>query len=279
MGTLHCLQIMKKIILLMLMAFVSQTINAQSSNNNVNISVKDKKDKFLKLFLNQNASYYVEGYDGDELIIEPSYHPITISSPKEAAGLKNISLLVRQPILTISDKLTPVIYERGQTIEVHFAGTSYNSFLVKLPKKMHFGFNFGSTFPNSKLSLKDLTGEVELSGNIPTIEINNISGPLTLIAGGLNLPKRIVITNIIWQKNAKPFYISSLKDDVDISLPKELQTNLTVRILHGSVYSDLKLLSAKPSSDKNIFLGELNGGGIPIYISTDYGDVFVRKQK
>jgi hypothetical protein len=274
---------MKHITILLAIILSFKAVSAQQPSNQIKISLKDKKNKFIEINA-LNTSLYVEGYDGDEIIIEPYNVAVPTNIPAEAGGLRNITALTNQVIPIPVEKITPSIKEFPQAININISETNCKALLIKVPKAIHLKLQYVTKLPDDELSLKNLSGELELSGNAPLTEINNISGPVTLTSRSTSRSK-IKISNIKWNttntdKSKFLLYLGSSADDFDISLPDDLKATLGINLAHGDIYSDLNLVPKFPeSSALNYFKGELNGGGVNIIIITEYGNVFIRKQK
>ena len=291
------------LILAAILSFI--TVFAQQSSPIVKLSLKDKKDKLVELQA-FDETIYVEGYDGDELTIEPYNPPVSSRISEEPfiknhskwvgnielrasygklgdKGLKDITALTDRTIPPVETK-EPLIRESAQYVSISLYASVYKSLLVKIPRSTHLKLLFSGQSPDTKVSLKDLTGELEIRGRASLIDVNNISGPLTLSSTSLNNSK-INISHIKWDNvslidKKSLFNISANTDDVDISLPADLKATINVHVNHGDIYSDLDLFKKYPESNQlNSFSGDLNGGGPFIMIIAEYGNVYLRKEK
>ena len=271
-----------KYIIIMLALFLSvKTLHAQQL---LKTSLKDKKDKFVQI-TTINTSIYVEGYDGDEIIIEP-YHGVVIpkSIPGEALGFKNITALTNRVNPGISGKMKPSAFELQQVINITVPESNYKALSIKIPKNTHLKLQYVNQAPDITVSLNNLSGELELNGAAYLTEINNISGPLTLSSRS-TLRSKIKISNIKWKPTGLDkakflLYLSSPVNDFDIAIPEDLKATFEISAGHGNIYSDLNLVRKFPESNSlNYFQGDLNGGGVNVVVIAEYGNVFIRKQK
>ncbi len=311
---------MKKIILIFAIVFSFKAVLAQEPSKILNISLKDKKNKLVEL-QTYNEALYVEGYDGDELIIEP-YNPpndgkvseepfiknnfkwvdnIKLRGSKgtlrgeQEAGLKDITALTNRIPLIVETK-APVIRETEQLLLISTYPTAYKNLLVKIPRNTHFRLDFQDHFPDTKVSLKNLTGELEIRGTAPLIEVSNVSGALSLSSSSLSLLSHSIYSNLLnhpsinishikWDNDAlinkKPLiFLSANTDDIDISLPADLKATVRINANYGDIYSDFDIVKKYPGSNElNAIYGDVNGGGPYIVIIANYGNVYLRKEK
>jgi hypothetical protein len=271
-----------------------QSVIAQSLSNKISISLKDKGDKFIKIRV-LGGSAYAEGYDGDEIIIEPFTPLVSKNVSAAASGLANITALTHKLPPAPFKGNNPQIDEVTTALQVMFRQTNAETVLIKVPRNVHFSIFLSTTFPDAKLSVKDLNGEIEVGGNASHVDVSNISGPLVCNLQGItNGSAKLTISHINWQdinvirtnritsRLKEAVYITSGEHNIDISLPHDLKATVKAVANNGELYSDLNLVPIKPDltiASKNSFSGELNGGGVPIYIRSVYGDIFLRKEK
>ncbi|HEY5327550.1 MAG TPA: hypothetical protein VIJ27_11170 [Mucilaginibacter sp.] len=245
----------------------------------IRISLKGKEHKLLKIIILQDASVHVKGYKGNDLII----------TGKDDAPLKqsnnyiNISSLAVQLNNPGYSGFNPQIRENNEMIVLVLQPTDENDISIQVPEQMHFSLQFVSHLPHSELSLTNLSGELMISANVPSIFINNISGPLSLNSAGINLKKVINIKNIDWDKinsgAGHVFAISALNADVNLYLPAKLKASLNLNAIHNRVYSDLPPGQLKFDNLKNgAVAADLNGGGTKIFITSGYGNILLQKE-
>ncbi|GAA3989937.1 hypothetical protein GCM10022210_49210 [Mucilaginibacter dorajii] len=135
------------------------------------------------------------------------------------------------------------------------------------------------------MSVKNFDGELEIRGSASNFEINNITGPLVLNLTDMTTdPGKVSISHINWQKiyaqkKKLPFYILSNYHDVNFSFPENIKVNVNVTCVRGKLFSNLNIINSQTDSNtKDSFSGRLNGGGIPIYIHNENGNVYLRKE-
>jgi len=279
--------IIRKVFLTALLIYMTGLLFAQTVNK-VTFAAKGKQ----VILETKGASMDIEGYDGDNLVIESYKQADKLASGDIAKGMTLIS-----DIKAENSNINPTVIKDDVTIlSILIPEGGYKYLKIKVPNKTYLKVKFFDLSPNSKISLKNLSGELEIGGTASIIEINNISGPLTLSGGGdkdgEGASERITLTHLLFNQSAandvtKPLLnIISRYANVDISLPEDLKATIQVDVPSGGeLFSDLNLIPPKPVTReyvpplKNKFIGELNGGGRTITINAGYGNVFIRKQQ
>jgi hypothetical protein len=227
------------------------------------------------------SSIYIEGYDGDELTIDSVATQPLIPEPQDARGLANISSIAKYDLprgISYQSPSQSIYPKYGLMLTYH----SNKALIIKVPRNIHLHLSAGFTQNEvSKITLKNLTGELEISGNALVTELNNVTGPVTM-ASHTTVGSKIIINNLKWPNaavNAKPLLnIITYTADIDISIPEKAKASININTTNGGeVYSNLNLVSKKSAATS--FSGSLNGGGPAITINTKYGNVFLRKQQ
>ncbi|MEO8887272.1 MAG: hypothetical protein ABI367_14495 [Mucilaginibacter sp.] len=268
---------MKKSILLLIFIVLFKTGFTQQTLP-IKHSFKGQSAPSVELDI-YGTAIYIEGYDGDELTIHTYDAASSKSEPEEARGLANISSIAKysyerkvmyDPPAQPADPKQVFIWLREND----------KVLLIKVPRNIHLKLKAGFMQSEiSKISLKDLTGELEINGAALVTEVNNVTGPITFSSNTI-VSSKIIITNIKWPNanaNPKPLInISAHTADVDISVPENAKATIDVNTSNGDIYSNLNLVNKRRSSN---FSGDLNGGGPSIVVNTNYGNVFLRKQK
>lgn len=275
--------------LIMFLISYSGIAFAQKASNSFTFPAKGKQI----IIDAKEASMDIEGYDGNDLIIEP-YIPLRYVSFTEA----NKGLTLISEIIPESNTINPTIIKQDASlISILLPKGECRHLNIKIPRNAHFKVDFSDTSPNGKISLKNLSGELELSGSIKVIEVSHISGPLTISAGGdgynAGATEKIIVSHLQFSESSllsnSPvplLNIISALANVEVSIPENLKATIQVDVPYGGeLFSDLNLIPPKPKPGaytppiKNKFIGELNGGGKMIVINAGYGNVFIRKQQ
>lgn len=277
---------MKSFFLALLILASVKEICAQSISNKIVVSLVGKKDKFVKVQV-LGGSAYVEGYEGDDLIFEPVSVDGLNASSDTPTGMTNITGLSTKFPSPAINAPNPRVSEDELAMLLIFRQSNQNVVRIKVPSSVHFRIALSNPSPDAKLSVKDLTGELEVSSDAPITEISNTSGPLLFGSSGANVGKLVRISNINWDKLAlnsskRKFWILGAFGDIDISLPENLKATLDIVNKSGNVYSDFKLTpnSQGPAkNEKNSIISDINGGGLTIMLRTETGNMYIRKQK
>lgn len=267
---------MKQMILIFAAIISAQTVAAQSSKALVNRSLKGMKDPLIEISTT-GPSLFVEGYNGNDLIIEPYHIKPLKDKTVEELGLKKIASLI-----SLQQEKPPYIKEQPSYLQITIGPSNYEALLIKIPRNTHLKLS-ATGIKGRKLVVKNLTGEVDVRGSMPLIEIDNISSPFTVNTNATTTSK-IIISNIKFNSKVDTkgkflLYLSSFMSDFDISLPKDIKATVYAHIDNGDIYSDFDIKHVYPASNNlNYLQGEINGGGIPISIISPYANVAIRKQ-
>jgi len=279
---------MKKIILLAALAVYAGIAFAQIPAATTTISLKNKKDKSVRLVVQGSAGLSVEGYDGDDLIVQPMLADKALAGA--VAGLLNITSSLPAVAALKGMGPNPIVNDndRNNSVELTFHADITQRLVAKVPRSTHLSISMQGTQGGATLSLKDLTGELALGGNASSVDISNVTGPLIVnLFDAYTSPMAITVTHIKWidlkpdPKGPTPrIYLASNQQDIDLSLPADIKASLQIRHPNGELYSDFNLVSnVKTQGAAHAFDGDLNGGGPLIYLNTVNGNIFLRKQK
>lgn len=283
----HKTLVMKKITLLLIVSFSCSLVFGQSGQTRVKYPVKGKQ---VSLQVDE-ATVAVEGYDGDELIIErdvnyPAFDPQVAGFNLLTSGVAGGDDFVHPSDISNEPDLFYVHLR-----SIYNAGLNYRHWHILVPKNAHLKIAFYISQTGAKMSFKNLSNELEIEGTAPVMEFSNISGPLTLSEGTrghqIGGTEKIIISHLqMAQKEFNnedtPFLnIITSYGDVDISLPATTTATIQVDALAGNLYSDLNMVQQRPAFPmvKGRYTGNLNGGGKMIAINAAYGNVFIRKEK
>lgn len=237
----------------------------------------------------QEASLAIEGYDGDELIIEPYISTVTEKIPSDATGLSLLQSAIEKEDNIVHPE---VLKNEANLFSIRFLKSNCRHLRIKIPQNAHLKVSFVIGSPEAKVSFTNLAGELEVEGASPIIELNYITGPVILSPGktghGIGASEKIIVSHLYMQKHNNidkdtPFLnIITNYADVDISLPESLKATIQVNLpYYSNLYSDLNIIPQKSNIPlvKGRYTGELNGGGEMIAVNSTFGNVFIRKQK
>ena len=123
---------------------------------------------------------------------------------------------------------------------------------------------------------KNLPNEIEVDAQYNSIELDNVTGPLTV---------KTIYGHVDAKLDASmkgPISIVSVYGYVDIAMPTSAKANLKMNTSYGEIFADpdFKIEIERQGdliSYGNKVNGKLNGGGIAIDLSCNYGKVYLRK--
>jgi hypothetical protein len=279
--------IMRRIILFLIASFSCSLVFGQAGQTSVRYPVKGKQ---ISLQVDE-ATIAVEGYSGDELVIEPDANYPAFNPQVPGFNLLTSGVAAGDNFVHVSD-----VKEDAGSLYVHLrsiynAGLNYRHWHILVPKNAHLKITFYISQTGAKMSFKNLSNELEIEGTAPVMEFSDITGPLTLSEGPtghqIGGTEKIIIHNLqMSQKDDNnedaPFLnIITSYGDVDISLPAAATATIQVDVLNGNLYSNLNMVQQRPAYPmvKGRYTGNLNGGGKMIAINAAYGNVYLRKDR
>lgn len=213
----------------------------------------------------------VEGHSGSEIIFTSmDSHG---EKDERAAGLRAINGLG----LDDNTGLGINVADKGSVVEVRQL-KKMNSPDVKIlvPKGVIVSFSHESQY-GGEATFKNMENEIEVSANYNSVQLENISGPVTVksVYGHVEAD---------FNTNLKgPISIVSIYGYVDISLPAATKANLKLSTSYGEILvaPEFKVEVEKQGdmvrySDR--INGKINGGGMNIDLSSNYGKIYLRKK-
>jgi hypothetical protein len=213
----------------------------------------------------------VEGHDGNEIIF--SSESSKRDKDERAQGLRSVNSMGLEDNTGLGINVT----DKGNVVEVNqLKKTSSPDIKILVPKGMIVSFTHQSQY-GGKATFKNLTNEIEVSAQYNSIELENVTGPLTVktIYGHVEADLN---TNI-----KDPVSIVSIYGYVDVTLPQATKANLRLETNYGEIFvaPEFKIEvevknGMREYSDR--VSGKINGGGINIDLTCNYGKVYLRKK-
>jgi hypothetical protein len=213
----------------------------------------------------------VEGHSGNEIIF--SSRNYKSEKDARAEGLRAINSLGLEDNTGLGINVT----EKGNVIEVNQL-KKMNSPDVKIlvPKGVIVSFNHESQYGGTAV-FKNMENEIEVSANYNSIEMENVTGPVTA---------KTVYGHIeaTFSQNVKgPISIVSIYGYVDVTLPVTTKANLKLSTSYGEILvaPEFKIEIDKQGemirySDR--VNGKINGGGMNVDLRSDYSKIYLRKK-
>jgi len=214
----------------------------------------------------------VEGYNGNEIVF--SSQEGKNSKDERAEGLRAINGLG----LEDNTGLGIHVEETGGAVVVRQL-KKMNSPKIKIlvPKSVIVSFQHDSQY-GGKVEFKNMENEIEVSAQYNSVELENITGPMTVksIYGHVEANFSSTIKS--------PISIVSVYGYVDITIPSVTKANLKMDTSYGEIFvaPDLKFEVNREGSMvkySDRVQGKLNGGGdLNIDLSSNYGKIYLRKK-
>jgi hypothetical protein len=213
----------------------------------------------------------VEGHSGNEIIF--SSKDRNKEEDDRAKGLRAINSLGLEDNTGLGINVT----EKDGAVEVYQL-KKMNSPDVKIlvPKGVIVYFEHDSQY-GGKAVFKNMENEIEVSANYNDVELENVTGPLTVKAvyGGVDA---------IFTQNVKgPISIVSIYGHVDATLPAATKANLKMSTSYGEIFVAPEFkIDVEKTGDfvqyNDRVKGTINGGGMNIDFRSDYGKIYLRKK-
>jgi len=212
----------------------------------------------------------VEGHNGNEIIFSSTNGKR--ERDERAEGLRAVNSLGLEDNTGLGINVT----DKGNVVEVHqLKKTSSPDIKILVPKGMIVSFSHESQY-GGKVRFINLENEIEVSAQYNSIELENVTGPLTVktIYGHVEAKFGTTIKD--------PVSIVSIYGFVDVTLPQSTPADLRLSTSYGEIYvaPEFKINMEKRDgmiafSDKVV--GTINGGGKKIDLSCNYGKIYLRK--
>lgn len=215
----------------------------------------------------------IEGYNGNEIVFTSLDKDRDEDEDNRSRGLRAINSLG----LDDNTGLGIHVADKGNVVEVYQL-KKMNSPEIKIlvPKGMIISYEHSSQYGDD-VKFKNLENEIEISTHYNSVELENITGPVTakVIYGHIEAN---------FNQNVKgPLSLVSIYGYVDVTLPLATKANLKLVTSYGEIFvaPEYKIEIDKEGtmvrySDK--VSGKINGGGMNIDIRSDYGKVYLRKK-
>jgi len=147
---------------------------------------------------------------------------------------------------------------------------------ILVPKAVIVSFAFESQYGGTA-RFKNMENEIEVSTQYNSIELENVSGPLTIktIYGHVEASLG---------NNVKgPLSIVSVYGYVDVALPAGTKADLKLSTSYGEILVAPEFkIEVEKQGDMirygDLVSGKINGGGINIDLNCNYGKVYLRKK-
>jgi hypothetical protein len=213
----------------------------------------------------------VEGHTGNEIIFSSRDHKE--GKDERAEGLRAINSLGLEDNTGLGINVT----QKGDVVEVsQLKKMNAPDVKILVPKGVIVSFSHESQYGGTA-TFKNMENEIEVSANYNSIELENVTGPVTAktVYGHIEAD---------FSQNVKgPISIVSIYGYVDVTLPIATKANLKMSTSYGEILvaPEFKIEIDKQGdmvrySDR--VNGKINGGGINVDFRSDYSKIYLRKK-
>src|SRR5688572_16914247 len=209
----------------------------------------------------------VEGHNGNEIIFTSGDG--NREKDKRAEGLRSVNSLGLDDNTGLGINVT----EKGDVVTVQqLKKTNSPDIKILVPKNMIVSFAYESQY-GGKARFKNLSNEIEVDAQYNSIELENVTGPLTIktIYGHVEATMDPAMKG--------PISIVSIYGYVDVTIPSTTKANLKMSTSYGEIFADPAFkIDIDQQGDSDKVSGKINGGGIPVDLACNYGKVYLRKK-
>ncbi|MEQ8364582.1 MAG: DUF4097 family beta strand repeat-containing protein [Cyclobacteriaceae bacterium] len=214
----------------------------------------------------------IEGYNGNEIVF--SSQEGKNSKDERAEGLRAINGLGLEDNTGLGINVEQA---SGSVVVRQLKKTNSPKIKILVPKGVIVSFQHDSQYGGT-VQFKNMENEIEVSAQYNSVELENITGPMTIksIYGHVEANFNSTIKS--------PISIVSVYGYVDITIPAVTKANLKMDTSYGEIFvaPDLKFEVNREGSMvkySDRVQGKLNGGGdLNIDLSSNYGKIYLRKK-
>jgi hypothetical protein len=213
----------------------------------------------------------IEGYNGNEILFSAKGH--RAERDERAAGLRAINAMGLEDNTGLGINVT----EKEGIVEVYqLKKIESPDVKILVPKGVIVSCSHQSQYAGAIVA-RNIENELEISVNYNSIELENITGPITA---------KTVYGHIetTFGPNVKgPVSMVSVYGYIDITLPVAIKANLKMNTSYGEllVAPEFKIEIEKEGDFVRYgdrVQGKINGGGLNVSLRSDYGKVYLRKK-
>ncbi len=228
------------------------------------------------------GSITVEGYDGQEVIVEAGLREMKTEAQKRNPKAEGMTLLRANTTgLTIMEEDNVMVVGTSsmhQSVDIS----------IRVPRSTSLKLQ---AFQGGDIVVNNVDGEIEANNHSGGLSLTGITG--SVVAHTFNGGVTVVFNDITPDK---PMSFTTWNGDIDVTLPANVKADVKIKSQQGDIYSDFKI-NLKPLVEKperttgtrddegrlrisfgEYLAGAINGGG-PMYQFENFnGDIFIRKK-
>lgn len=261
-----------KIILFILLIMFSGKLKAQSlSLSKLTVPLSEPGKPYRLNVDLKSANVNLSVYGGKDIAIDVS------SAGKKEQSAGHNTLLIQS-----GSSSDIVAQEKNNAVSITNATSRRDE--VNLNIKMPAGATgIKLSVNDGVISASDISGDIEVNNLHGNISLNNVSGSVVASSNQGNVKVDFKSVN---PNSAMAF--STLRGDINVSLPATFKGNVKLRSYSGKVYSDFDIATEKtgnsthktPDTDTHSWIyGTIGGGGQELMIKNYQGDIYLRKTK
>jgi hypothetical protein len=225
-----------------------------------------------KLDIREVNNVTIEGHNGNEIIFS-SLDGSREKDPR-AAGLRAVSSMG----LEDNTGLGLSVVDKAGTIEVSQL-KKMDGPRVKILVPKGVSVYYRHTSPHgSDIRIKNVESEIEVSTVHNGVKLDNVTGPMNIktVHGEIEADLSSTVKG--------PVSLASTHGLVDVSLPGAIKATLDLSTSWGEIFVDPGLNLEIPKTGDwvkyggNKVEGKINGGGLEFSLSSNHGNVYVRKK-
>jgi hypothetical protein len=250
-------------------------------------------------FTLEQTSADIEGYDGDEIIVEAVPSPPE-SIPAAAAGLKQIAV----PGNTKEDlNIRPRMQDDNAAMRISIPPGNYRHLLIKVPRTALVFVHILNNYVDGNIKATNVNS-IQIEGIVQFVDVSNVTNFVIEVGEnwrGMRGNGKVTVSNIRWTdapvivndaSKHRTCIIQTNNSDVVLSVADDSKTNIVFSSMYSQTYTNLNTDAINsPESDvrefKRILGGtplrlqtlKLGGGGVNTIIGSTYGNVFIKKQE
>lgn len=250
---------MKKLLTLLLFC-----VGWQISFGQMRFATPLKSTSKQAIVLIERNNINIQGYEGSEIRIEISE---PINPPKQADGLKRVIIKGLEDNTQLGVNVT----QEDTTLVIREVCNCYGgTYTIYLPNKLNLMVYENFPQHGQRWAVKDLLGNFEASTEFGNIYLQNVTGNIKAYTRHGSL-------NAYLNQNSN-VYLSSLYGKVLLEVPATIKADLKIRASEwNDVFTDFQLPVYE--NKQNILTASLNGGGTPIELKSEHGNIYLRKKK
>lgn len=215
----------------------------------------------------ENAELIIEGYSGNELIIDANGEDYKV--PERAKGLR--------PLYRNATDNTGIgleVTESNGIMVIKKASNKDGTYRIKIPASANLKIE-EKGWESDDFQISGMKGEIEIQSLGSDIILKDVTGPI--VANTTSGDITVLFSQL---SQAGPTSISNISGFIDVTMPANSKANLKLSSISGDIYTDMELNTngdMKQIGGSNI-KAAINGGGVEVTLSAISDDIYLRKK-